>query len=420
MILQKTDESAQAATELVGKTCVMAPSKTPSARTILGPRRLRVLHVFNYLGLGGTELTALRVITNLDTKQFENVICGVRGIDPQVVPGRYPGIEVIVPSARTEKSSTQIFSLLDVIRTYKPDIVHSRNWGTIESVPAAWFARVPGVIHSEHGYEVETLNKLPRRRRIFRRAVYGLADVIFTVSGELREFHARQAWISPGGIRVIANGVDTEILAPKPHMKRLLREKLQVPIERFVIGSLGRLVPIKDHLSMLKAAEILHQRGSDIHVLLVGSGPELQRHESYVKESGFLSGRVTFLAATENVVEALNAMDVFVLPSLSEGMSNTLLEAMACGLPVVATRVGGNPEVVEENCSGLLFAPGNVAELSDCVSRLSKDHNLCSEFGEAARNRILSRFSLGRMVENYSQLYLELGVKTGVLSRGPA
>jgi len=420
MIAQKIDQSAQIDMKGIGTTCVMLPSKTPPKPIIIAPRRLRVLHVFDYLGLGGTELTALRVVTNLDPERFENMICGVRGFDPEVVPGRYSGMNVIVPCASKEKSRTRIFSLLDVIKTYRPDIVHSRNWGTIESVPAAWFARVPGVIHSEHGYEVDTLTGLPRRRRIFRRTVYGLADVIFTVTNELRDFHARQAWLSPERIRVIANGIDTDVFAPSPHGKSLHRKKLEVPVERFVIGSVGRLVPIKDHVAMLKAAEILVQSGVDIHVLLAGFGPELHRLRRYATDSLVLPGRVTFLGATENVGEVLNALDVFVLPSLSEGMSNTLLEAMACGIPAVATRVGGNPEVVEENRSGLLFAAGNVAEFSDCLARLAREHDLRNELGEAARKRILSRFSLGRMVDNYSQLYMELGLKAGILSRSPA
>jgi len=392
-------------------------SKTPQEQNAAAQRRLRVLHIFNYVGLGGTELTALRIISNLDPARFENLICGVRGFDPQVVPGRYPGMDVIVPQSRRGKSAAGVFSLLDVIKKYKPDVVHSRNWGTIESVPAAWFAKVPGVIHSEHGHEVETLKQLPGRRRIFRSAVYGLADVIFTVTGELREFHARQAWFSPKRIRVITNGVDTERFAPRPHLERAIREKLQLPAERLVIGTLGRIVPIKDHASLLKAAETLIQRGVDLHVLIVGSGPDLAQHQNYAKESAALSGRVTFLGATENVGEALSAMDVFVLSSLSEGMSNTLLEAMSCGVPVVATRVGGNPEVVEESSSGLLYTAGSVSELSDCLARLAQDSGLRNQLGEAARERILANFSLGRMIEQYSQLYSELGERVGVLSR---
>src|SRR5207245_2513115 len=143
------------------------------------------------------------------------------------------------------------------------------------------------------------------------------------VTGELRNFHARQAWVSPDRIRVISNGVDTETFAPRPHLKRSIREKMQVPPGRFVIGSLGRMVPIKNHDAILRAAEALLQSGCNLHVLLVGSGPELQRHRECVKNSAALTDRVTLIGATDATADALNAMDAFVLPSFSEGMSNT-------------------------------------------------------------------------------------------------
>jgi len=399
------------------ETSAAGLNRAPLQPKSFGSRRLRILHVFTYLGLGGTELTALRIIRNLDSERFENLVCGLRGFDPEVVRDRCPEISVIAPSSG-QRSGPSISSILEVIRKCKPDVVHSRNWGTIESVPAAWLARVSGVIHSEHGYEMETLTSLPARRRIFRRAAYGLADVLFTVTEELRAFHARQAWISPKRIRVIPNGVDTATFRSQPDLKSAVREKLKVPADRFVIGSLGRMVPIKNHVAILKAAEVLLQRGMNAHVLLVGSGPELERYRDCVADSAGLRGRVTFVGATDRVAEVLNAMDVFVLPSFSEGMSNTLLEAMSSGLPVVATRVGGSPEVVEENRSGLLFAPGNLDQLSDCLSQLAQQASLGRALGEAARQQIAARFSFERMVDSYSRLYLEFAPKAGSHVRG--
>lgn len=410
---RNSGEAAQTPLEQVAPSRAVTPTASVPL-TKLG-RRLRILHVFSFVGLGGTELTALRIIASLDPQRFENLVCGLRGFDANVAPVRYPGIQLVPPSARDGKSSPSVSSLLDIIRTHKPDIVHSRNWGAIESVPAAWFARVPAVVHSEHGYEMDTLTSLPLRRRVFRRFAYGLADVVFAVTDELRKFHARQAWVSSGRIRVLTNGVDTEVFAPQPHVKTSARGKLNIPVERFVIGSLGRMVPIKNHVAILKAAESLLLRGIDAHALLVGSGPELQTYKSYVKQAAELAGRVTFLGATEKVAEALSAMDAFVLPSFSEGMSNTLLEAMSCGMPVVATRVGGNPEVVEANCSGLLVNSGETEELADCLTQLAQDAALRERLGAAARARILEKFSLQRMVSAYSQLYLDLGERAGVL-----
>ena len=380
--------------------------------------KLRILHVFNYLGLGGTELTAMRVATHLGDDLFESHLCGLRGFDSNVLASRYPGGSVVAPERQEHGLQLQLFQLMKLIKTYQPQIVHSRNWGAIEAVPAARMSGVPVAIHSEHGYELDILSGLPGRQRAFRRAVYEMADAIFTVTDELRRYHARQAWIAPDRIRVIANGIDLESFAPRPEGRRSLCQKLGVPEGRFIFGSIGRLVVIKDHAALLRAAEVLHLRGVDVHVLLAGSGPELIRHQEYVENSAALAGRVSFVGAVDNVAEVLNAMDVFVLPSISEGMSNTLLEAMACGLPVIASRVGGSPEVIEEDRSGWLFAPGDVIGLAERLERLANSQEMRQSMGKAARARMVLKFSMERMVSDYRRLYLHLAMTRGVFARG--
>lgn len=417
MIAKESERAAQAGVQVSKPNSAVAPATPSGESSRRVPGRLRVLHFFSYLRLGGTELTALRVITNLEKDRFENRICGMRGFDPEVFALRYPDADVVSLPAHKEGFRIQILSIMKLIKAYRPHIVHSRNWGTIESVLAARLAHVPVVIHSEHGYEMDTLAGLPRRRRLFRRAAYGMADAVFTVTGELQRYHSRQAWISPSRIRVIHNGIDTQLFAPHPQARRLILEKAGVPTDRFVVGSVGRLVAIKDHATLLKSAELLAQRGVNVHVLLVGSGPEMTRHRQYLEHSVALAGRVTFLGSRDDVSEILNGMDVFVLPSISEGMSNTLIEAMSCGLPVIATRVGGNPEVVGDDGSGGVFTPGDINGLAQHLERLAGNVDLGRNLGTAARQRAVSMFSLERMVKDYRQLYLELAARRGIIAR---
>jgi sugar transferase (PEP-CTERM/EpsH1 system associated) len=417
MIARESEPTAQTEVRMSNPGAAVALARPLGETSPNTPGRLRVLHFFSYLGLGGTELTALRVVTNLGKDCFENRLCGLRGFEPQVLTLRYPDADLVSLPVGKEGFRIQILSIMRLIKAYRPHIVHSRNWGTIESILAARLAHVPIVVHSEHGYEMDTLAGLPQRRRLFRRVVYGMADAVFTVTGDLQQYHARQAWISPSRIRVIHNGIDTQLFAPNPHARRLILEKAGVPIDRFVVGSVGRLVPIKDHGTLLKSAELLVHRGIDVHVLLAGSGPELTRHRQYLEDSAALAGRVTFLGSSANVSEILNAMDVFVLPSISEGMSNTLLEAMACGLPVLATRVGGNPEVVGDERSGRGFVPGDINGLAQHLESLAGNVNLRRSLGTAARQRAVSMFSLERMVEDYRSLYMELAVRRGILAR---
>jgi sugar transferase (PEP-CTERM/EpsH1 system associated) len=416
MIARESEPTASADVRVSNLRATVVPATPLGQSSPCMPRRLRVLHFFSYLGLGGTELTALRMIANLGKDCFENRLCGLRGFQQQVVALRYPDADLVSLPVGKEGFRIQILSIMKLIKAYRPHIVHSRNWGTIESILAARLAHVPIVVHSEHGYEMDTVSGLPLRRRLFRRAVYGMADAVFTVTGDLQQYHSRQAWISPSRIRVIHNGIDTRLFAPNLQARRQILEKAGVPVDRFVVGSVGRLVPIKDHGTLLKSAELLVHRGADVHVLLAGSGPELTRHKQYLENSSALAGRVTFLGSSDNVSEILNAMDVFVLPSISEGMSNTLIEAMACGLPVLATRVGGNPEVIGDERSMGLFVPGDIDGLAQRLESLAGNVNLRRSLGTAARQRAVSMFSLERMVEDYRGLYRELAVRRGIFA----
>jgi sugar transferase (PEP-CTERM/EpsH1 system associated) len=392
--------------------------RTPGARTgkPSGQLRLRVLHVIDRMGVGGTEVGILKVIRGLGGECFEHRICTIRGYDENFA--RSEGFDGPLYVAGRLHSGFQFLlgRLARIMRDFRPDIAHSRNWGAIEAVPAARMSGVPVMIHSEHGYEVDTLKGLPKRRRILRRFAYAAADAVFTVSEELRSYHARQAWLPLERIRVLRNGVDTSRFLRRPGEGEQARQRLGLSEQSLVIGAVGRLVPIKDHLTLLRAAEILISRGMPVRVLLAGSGPELTKYQEFVAASPGLAGQVVFAGAVSDVAAMLSAMDVFVLPSLSEGMSNTLLEAMAASLPVVATRVGGNPELVEDGRSGCFFKPQDVTALAAILERIGRDSNLRGELGQAARRRAVEHFSLDGMIESYRSLYVELASKRGVLT----
>jgi sugar transferase (PEP-CTERM/EpsH1 system associated) len=380
------------------------------------PTRLRVLHVIDRLGVGGTEVAMLRIIQALGDEAFEHRICTIRGFDEDFVRSRNFSGRIYVAGRSTGGFQFLLPRLTAVMREFRPHIVHSRNWGAIEAAPAARLCCVPVTIHSEHGYEVDMLQGLPTRRRLFRRLAYAAANVVFTVSEELRAYHSKQAWLPSDRFRILPNGVDTLRFAARPAVGQETRRRLGLPTDRLVLGSVGRVTAIKDHAAMLKAAELLAERGLPIHVLLVGSGPELGKLKEYAADARLLAHRVTFAGECPDIPEILNAMDIFVLPSLREGLSNTLLEAMASGLPIVATRVGGNPELIEHERSGWLFEPRDVARLAQILEAAIRDENLRQQFGEAARLRAAQRFSLDAMIGRYRGLYLEMAQKRGALS----
>lgn len=376
---------------------------------------LRVLHVIDRLDMGGTEYVILKVMAGLGGGEFEHGVCAARGYNQQLPHLQKIQQQIFVAGRNELKFQLLLFRLARIMREFRPHIVHSRNWGAIEAIPAARLAGVPVAIHSEHGYIPDTASGLPLRQRVIRRGAYAMADAIFCVSEELRNFHARQAWLAPKQIAVLHNGVDTARYSPQPELRRSARERLQISPSSFVLGIVSRLVPIKDHATLFRAAERLAADKIDVRVVVAGTGPERERLDALVNASPALAGRIAFVGASENVPEILNALDVFVLPSLSEGMSNTILEAMSCGLPVAATRVGGNPELVLEGRTGLLFAPGDAAQLATQLALLAANEELRRDYGVSGRRRVLENFSLDKMLAAYRRLYRDLAARKGVL-----
>lgn len=401
--------------ELQNEIAPLVPFRAMPSLISEGMERLRILHVMARLGTGGTEHGVLKVVDGLGHDRFEHRFCAVRGLDPGF--GSHMGLAAQAYSVGTSKPGQQfpLLRLVRIMRQFRPHIVHSRNFGALDAVAAARLAGVPVTIHSEHGYELDILTGLPFRRRILYRTLLPMADAVFTVSNDLRIFHSRQSQLPLDSFRVLYNGVDTDRFSSQPIERANIRKQLGVPASRLVLGSVGRLVPLKDHGTLLKAAELILRRGRDIHVVLVGGGSELPKLKAYVEGSTELAGRVSFTGASEDIPGLLNSMDIFVLPSISEGMSNTVLEAMASGLPVVVTRAGGNPELVDEGRNGLFFPPGDAVMLADLLDGLANAPDQRRALGDAGRHRVLDEFSLPAMVHRYRELYFELAARRGTV-----
>jgi sugar transferase (PEP-CTERM/EpsH1 system associated) len=364
--------------------------------------RLRIMHVIDSLGTGGTEEGIRKLLTGLDPFAFEQMVCTVSP-SPQI--DAKSGSRLI--SLGRSKSGRQFLvgSLKAVFERERPDVVHSRNWGAIEAVVAARMARVRTVIHSEHGLESSTYRRQPWRRNVIRRLCFGWADRVFVVSCALRTYYARQLRIRESSVEMIPNGVDTERFRPQEDLRRTARRTLGVGPDTLVIGTVGRLDPIKDHLTLFRAMDLFLCMGLPFQLVIVGDGPERKALEDELQARTSLGGRTSFVGETSDIVSQLNSFDIFVLPSLAEGMSNALLEAMSVELACVATRVGGNSELVEDGKSGLLFEAGDSKTLASHLKTLALRSDLRRDFGRNARSRVESCFSLSRMLSNYARLY---------------
>src|ERR1051325_11298264 len=306
---------------------------------------VRIMHVVDHLGKGGLENGLVNLIRGLDPDLFEHVVYAIRGLGPNAE--RLPKDRVRIIFQETgARPRFQAMMLARAIRTVRPDIVHSRNWGTIEAVLAARWVRSCAVVHSEHGIQTDANAKEPVRRTWLRRVAYELAARVVAVSRQLRDFHARRTGFRADRITVIHNGVDGRRFFADGAVRARVRHELGLMENEFCIGAVGNLLPVKDHMTLLQAVDRL---GGDIgsgRVLIVGEGSERPALERFLDEHPGCKRRVCLIGTSDRVPELLNAMDVYVLPSVNEGICNSLLEAMSTGLPVIAARVGGNPEVV--------------------------------------------------------------------------
>ena len=369
---------------------------------------LRIMHIVDCLGQGGMENGLVNLVNNLDPERFEHVVYAIRSLGPNV--DRLPKDRVRVMHLGKKETGLplQMGALARAIREVGPDIVHSRNWGAVEAVVAGKWVGSCAVVHSEHGLETNANTKEPWRRLCFRRLAFELADKVVSVSHQLKGLHASRTGFAARKITVIHNGVDSRRFFPDPEMRAVVRQELGLSPDELCIGSVGNLHPIKDHMTLLRAVEKLAAASTSWRLLLIGEGPEKLKLESFLCGHPDWREHVSFLGSSSRVVEMLNAMDVYVLPSISEGISNSLLEAMATGLPVVATATGGNPEVILDGDSGLLFPVGDPARLAEILLELRGSEDLRVRLGKRALRRAKEDFSIDSMVRNYAQLYESL------------
>ncbi len=369
------------------------------------------MHVVDHLGKGGLENGLVNLVNGLDPDRFEHVVYTMRQLGPNAE--RLPrNVRVMCQGKQDKDFPIQVGRLVRDIREVAPDIVHSRNWAGIEAVIAGRWVRSCSVVHSEHGLEGDARDKQPLRRTVFRRLAFELAHCVLSVSHQLKELHARRTGFAADRIRVIHNGVDGNRFFPAPATRARVRGELGLAEDEFCIGCIGNLLPVKDHLTMLRAVERIGAQCRRWRLVIVGEGSERPKLEAFIAEHPACREHVVLTGTSDRVPELLQAMDVYVLPSLSEGISNSLLEAMSSGLPVLATATGGNPEVVVDGESGLLFPVGDDGKLAEQLILLQRQPAMRAQLAQQAIRRMREEFSIDSMVRKYAQLYESLGRRT--------
>ncbi len=367
--------------------------------------KIKILHVLHSFNMGGLENGVVNLLNNSNQDMFEHEICCVTksGRAALRLKKRIPIYEM---HKREGNDWRLIPKLARLMKNIKPDIVHTRNWGTVDGIVAARLARVRAVVHGEHGWNMDDPMGQNIRRRIARKLLSGMVNHFVAVSEDIKQWMIKSIGISNTKVSKILNGVNTDKFCPRDNIG--IRNSLGFSSEDIVIGTVGRLDPIKDQRLLLQAFSCLKHEEKNLRLVLVGDGPEKRNLES-VRKRLSIGDRVVFLGERDDVDKILSVFDLFVLPSKNEGISNTILEAMATGLPVIATDVGGNPELVKHGHTGLLFPPGGCRALVDALNfYIEQNPHMIEIHGQNARERAVREFSLKRMVKEYETLYKSL------------
>lgn len=388
--------------------------------------RIRILHIVHSLGYGGMESRIARLAKGLPRDAFEVEVLSFKAastgkleLAPGVAHRLFPipsGIHPIL-----------ILRLAWAVRRGGYDIVHTHNWSSMfYGIAAAFLARKPVIVHGEHGLNRADLGGIPWKRRMAQRLLARMADWIVPVN-EVIAAHVSKAWsLDDARLTVIPNGVDLARFTParpsgktephsaetEPHSGEADEGPAAPPRGPgdCVLGMVGRLDDVKDIGCVLRALRLLADRGAakdqekSFRLILVGEGPLRESLEAQVAALG-LEDRVEFAGARNDVDAWYPRFDIYINASVYEGMCNTLLEAMACGLPLVVSRVPGNAAWIKDGENARFFEPGDAQGLADRIAGLRDDARSARTMGLRNRVRVEAEFDNRGFIDAYSRLY---------------
>ena len=363
-----------------------------------------IVHVVYSFSVGGLENGLVNLLNRMPAQRWRHAVLSLTRVSgsfaERVQRSDVEFIELDKGPGHLVRDYPRLYRLF---RRLRPAVVHTRNLAALEAVVPAWAAGVPVRIHGEHGWNRADPDGKRRRYQYVRALYRPFVSRYIALSRHLEDYLERRVGVPSHRVSQIYNGVDTERFRPVQVRGRI--DGCPFSHEDFVVGWVGRMDPVKDLPNLVRGfARAAQRSASRLRLALVGDGPMRPAVERLVQQEG-LGERVWLAGERADIAEVMRGLDCFVLPSLGEGISNTILEAMATRLPVIATRVGGNAELIESGLSGLLVPPADSDALADALGHYSNDRAIARRHAKAARRLAQSRFSLARMVTDYCSLY---------------
>jgi glycosyltransferase involved in cell wall biosynthesis len=376
---------------------------------------IQILHIVLSLDMGGLENGIINLVNGLDAKQFHiDVLClNKRGTLSSNINNKNNAVyfDESFSENQTHRFSQYQFicSIRKHLASHHYHIIHTHGWATMLSTYLSCFFlnhKKPLIINGEHG----TLYFKTKRQRWMQAFLFKQMALNLSVSNTLIKEISRRFNVPSSLFKALLNGVDTFKFNADQQKAETLKKKLMIDDKKQIIGSVGRLVPVKNYACLIKAFALLLKKHSAIHLIIAGDGSEMQSLKELVSYLA-IEAHVSFLGQRHDIADLMKIYHIFVLPSFREGLSNTLLEAMASCLTVVASDVGGNSELVIHAKTGYLFESNNNQQLAHRLEQLIDDQKEREKIAFKAREHILQYYSLSCMIDNYKQTYLSLLMK---------
>jgi len=371
-----------------------------------GNARPLVVHVIYRLAVGGLENGLVNLINHMSPDRARHIIVCITDFTDFASRIKQQDVEIIAMHKKPGKDLGFYWRMWRLLRRLRPDIVHTRNLGAIDIAFAAWLAGVKFRLQGEHGRDTSDIDGSNAKYLLYRRLLNPFVSHYIALSKDLRQWLEKVVGITSNKISQVYNGVDCGRFDQKIEMAADLRRHKQQG--QYIVGTVGRLQPEKNQALLVKAfAEMLRllpEQRQRALLVIVGDGPDRAMLQGLVKQLG-IEAQVLMLGNRNDVPNVMAGFDLFVLSSLIEGVSNTILEAMCMGLPVVASDVGGNRELVVNGETGTLVPSNQVQAMAQALARYCGATLDGKAQGEKGKQRVLTQFTMAAMVENYLHVY---------------
>ncbi len=366
-----------------------------------------IVHLIYRLDFGGLETLMVERINRMPGTHYRHAVVCLTDFNPEFAKKiSKPGVDVLALHKAPGLSLGTHAALFKLLRRLRPTILHSYNLSAIEYAPAALLAGVPVRINGAHGRDAADPDGSNKKHNMLRRLMLPFYDCCYANSADMLAWSRRVIGVPEAKSRLLANGIDADKFHPRAQTPK--DGVTGFAPNTIVIGSVGRVQDVKDHASLVDAflllREQLPQQRAALRLAIVGDGPLLPAIRAKVAAAG-IADLVWLPGARTDVADILRNLDVFAMSSIAEGTPGSALEAMASGLPVVGTRVGGIPEVIEDGVTGFVVPPSNPQALADALARYVSAPELAAQHGVAGRERVQRLYNMAAMVGAYQSLY---------------